>query len=888
MSSEDGIGVTSSEDIENTRKIASVTFLARAWGRRTARIAQRLGPSTTMNEKLTYQQVLAVVSGEQSVKSVMKMLNRICNLTNASVSPHGHARIASGSGKRKFDDFNPSSLDDGVCPENDEWCESAHGISLEGYGDIGDVVMDVDVKTNIHKFMAAFLIVYNLGKSMFDMLGPREETLLQKAENLLTVYERICRGILQTPSSVCGSTSFMDHVCFRRLLCDFFEAFDLWSKPHLVMKVIRVQNLLNGLYHADELLVDGHAEAAVLHIQFLAQRHILRVYLTSLQGDAVAVFRMEIALMQARATRCQNRSTEKVPGDVLSPMNSYQPQKNGEVHSGDGLTDATRHTFMDDVSDEALRSSVMTALNATNPADYLVPSRATLQPIYELLVDPSFRVRADGDCGLEHPSLMRVRVALNATFFDTMVQELSTEPLVFTNLLLFLQELHGSIVDLQIPAEHETIFMYNSGRAPWAGVKESIDRVINIPTILQKIADGKFQWDDWCKLIQDIATTLQQHRPPPRILSPPHIQICLSLCKPFAELSRWKSILQTMQQAGSHGNEGLKPRLLHLAMLFFKNIVRTARLDVYNRVLDSQKDFAKNRGYESMVRMVGPSFQGNESQLLRSHAWIRRSIQLDDGSCLRNFASACTPQQKISAHVDILTIGTVDLICRKSVTMLADKETFPETLLYDIHRVRSMRREINFYIVLSALVSLLSSWAQRNFAQNIGKTYVHDMLGNVAKCLLESEIMSDNVQGLVEMAVQETNLFIRTRRIMVFKSTAMNVDIAFLHLKQSLLESLRDNNNRRLNIFASMFRRTLLARIISRTGTTPSSTLQEGEPNDRIVPRSILAMLHTKMQTLLSLMNKMISVNSIIFEDQYASIIMQQVTSKLMSDFRCE
>jgi len=853
-----------------------------------ARKAQRLGPTTARNEKLTYQQVLVVVSGEQSVKSVMKMILRICNLTNTSPPPRGQEREASESGKRKFDDFEPSLQHDGFCPDNKDWSTSAQGLPLEGHGGIDNVIMNVNVKTNIHKFMAAFLIVYNMGKSMFDMLGSREETLLQKAGNLLRVYEKISKDILRTPSSACISTSSVECDKFRWLLCDFYEAFDSWSKPHLGMKVVRVQNLLDGLYHADELLADGHAEASVLRRRFQAQRHILRIYLTSLQGDVVAVFKMEIALMQCRAVRFRNCSTEQPPGDILFPMNSYQPQSNGEIAPGVELEDATRHTFLEDVSDATLKTSVMSALNSTNPADHLVPTRATLQPIYELLVDPSFRVRADGDCGLEHPSLMRVRVALNATFFDTMVQELSTEPPVFTNLLLFLHELHASIVDLQAPEQHETSFMYRDGMKPWAGIKQGIDRVLDIPSILQQIADGKFKWDGWCKLIRDIATTLQQHRPPPRVLPPLHVQMCLSLCKPVDELSRWTSIQQTMQQAGSYENEGLKPRLLRLAMLFFKNIVRTARLDVYNRVLDSLGDFAKNRGHESMIRMVGLSFKGNEPKLFRTHAWIRRSIQIDGGSCIRKFTAACTSQQKISAYIDILTIGTVDLICRKSITMLADKELFPETLLYDIHRVRNMRKEINFYIVLSALISLLSSWAQKNFAKNISKTYAHDMLECVAKCLLESEIVSDNVQGLVEMAVQKTKLFIRTKQIPVFKCAVTNIDLSFLHLKEVLMASLRDSNNRHLNIFASLFRRSLLARIISRTGSTPSSTLQEERLNDNMVPRRILGVLHPKLQQLLCLMNKMISVNGIIFEEQYSSIIMQQVTSTLMSDFRCD
>ena len=159
LSSEDDTATISLEDIGNAKRIACATFLARVWTRRLARKAQRLGPTTAKNEKLTYQQVLVIACGEQSVKSVMKMLHRICNMSKTAVSACGTERAGSELVKRKLDDFASTSQDDVFCSEQRNYSTSARGISLEGHGDISNVVMNVNVKTNIHKFMAAFLMV---------------------------------------------------------------------------------------------------------------------------------------------------------------------------------------------------------------------------------------------------------------------------------------------------------------------------------------------------------------------------------------------------------------------------------------------------------------------------------------------------------------------------------------------------------------------------------------------------------------------------------------------------------------------------------------------------------------------------------------------------------
>jgi hypothetical protein len=274
-----------------------------------------------------------------------------------------------------------------------------------------------------------------------------------------------------------------------------------------------------------------------------------------------------------------------------------------------------------------------------------------LQLVHELFLDPNFRLSDSGCIGTENLTLSSIREVFQQAFWDSLVDDLRLATPCYVRVLRVLAEVRDGINDLAVNR--------------MAGAASDM---LDIDRITRQAEAGDFGWDGCVKLVSDVVDLIKIVQTPER----------------DAETrARWQMIKDAMHAAEAEE----QPRAFCKALEFLLNRVNVMRVDACNARLTAisgvVRDFGLNYLRDALKERL------DQGTLERTQAWIRRSLDAEVTANAVDLNSLLSGDN--AAFVRVHSMAMLDLVCGNDILV---KETCPETLLFDVHRLVQLQSEI--------------------------------------------------------------------------------------------------------------------------------------------------------------------------------------------------
>jgi hypothetical protein len=701
---------------------------------------------------------------------------------------------------------------------------------------------------NMRKFMTAFMVVYNDGGDMFNYMGVVETELFQKAEAMLASFDKYSSVLRDTPVKIGIAQLVLSDSMFNSLVHAYLGAFDNWERLETYTESVLMVNLLEVLYEAEDLLPSTWPETTRIAKRFSAMRHLLRNRIARLNGVVTCINQIETSIATSRTVRRQIKFQLPKDGDVLLPDAWYM--------TGSTCGESSR-IFLDDAEISHLDVAISNALESSNPAKFLLPETLPVNLIHELMIDPRFHISKDRKNNAEDTLMEDVRTTLNSCFFRRLSQELGLVVPCYRHLLYFFEDIHTSIANLENPDSslHEK-------SKPWAGVKASIDAVIDLSSIKTKIKQGLFDWVSCFKIARDAMVVLQQHHP---------LSVTKGSTSNPISTALWLSVEESLKTPGMYITT--QHTVLCRALLFIQRNVKDAHVSTQNKLIDSARDFVFHHGEQSERHTMDKNVVSGSLTFQRTSAWLKSTISRDNNARLYKTASD-DDLFKIRGIIDLLCEGIVYTTCVHPVSLAVDIETLPETLIMDVHHIRKIRARFNLYTTISSIVSILFLFSKdllrtTDFTAPVITAYV-------TKLLLKQDILSGDAKRLVVITMDYVRRIMKDPR-----------DNGLLVLQAFMMKHVEDKKSTSMAFF-----NTRIANVIRfRVKRPPRNIKDLQDPTqfeilEDTLPNEVVSIISPLIDEIAKELLNIVVVNTKIFLVHYTQMVVQHTTNAFTEGFQ--
>ncbi|KAJ1470496.1 hypothetical protein T484DRAFT_1753848 [Baffinella frigidus] len=757
------------------QKKCAVEVIARVFTRKLCKRASSTAMTIAIADKLTYAALSIQVLAAKTTLGTAKLLRRVCAIATTTTSPVAH--------------------------------------SLTNV-------------TNTRKFMSIFMVLHNNGRNWFELIGSSEKTLLIAARMLMQEFERLRTEALPDASTAPVVTTF------ATLLANYYDVFDMWNRQDALKQLRHLEIVMGTLYETEEYLTDLCPDTLPLRTRLRAQRHVIRMRMSTIATDVAQLEKTETRLMLQRSARFEQRSMPAMQGDTLLPMESYSPasacQQSAESAKG--------------LNYETVSLSISNAIKSMSPADLLLPKPRNIHVVYELLLHPTFFI----GCDMTHsPKIDKMIKVVNRITIRVLRDELASTPRCFTHFISLMRSIQSFIAGLRVSSV-------------WSkALQPSICRLLDMDFITQQIEDGCFNGSSCCKLVRDIVAVFDMHAP---------TYVAHRTRVPGA----WTTIDKEITTAFATDSPDKDAQALAIchAINFVRHLVDGVYNATENTVVEETRSFAKNHGVASMRQVITDRIDLGEIKFDTTNDWLRRTMCSDDGQWMHMYNSSKEPQ-RIQAVSRLVSMGIVAMVCKPNTCYATDAATMPETLGWDFERIRCSRQKFNQLVTVSTISYLVAEWAR-------SKGLRETTLCHVAQPLTSSILKWEDVPGLVSAAMA-----IVRSQMQGFEEADYN------RLHSRLMANLSNANDPVVELFTKRIRRVLLFNI-----NTSSDTSQpvRGSTDDLFggpVSKHVISVISPLVQGMSACIHRMSAINTVVFAEHYNRMVLRNVTNFYVDQISC-
>ena len=285
------------------------------------------------------------------------------------------------------------------------------------------------------------------------------------------------------------------------------------------------------------------------------------------------------------------------------------------------------------------------------------------QLAHELLLDPTFQLEEYG--GRNNLELHHTRDMFQRAFWESLVDDLQLATPCYSRVLHVLGEIRNGVANLQGPNE--------------------LDEVIDLNFIKEQAEAGLYDWNSCRGLMDSIITVIKRVQAPKR----------------EAETTeKWRTFSGRLDCPAEE-----RPRVLSEGMELLLDRLNTMRIDAANARLRLIARSIADTGVDYERGHFEKKLKDGKVSLERATEWlgtaIRQEVERNEG--LR----ASLVDGSASAFLHVHSAAMLAL-----VTEPIDGETYPETLLLDVHRLSSYQEEFRQQTTAAALYVMASQMLQ--------------------------------------------------------------------------------------------------------------------------------------------------------------------------------
>ena len=285
------------------------------------------------------------------------------------------------------------------------------------------------------------------------------------------------------------------------------------------------------------------------------------------------------------------------------------------------------------------------------------------QLAHELRLDPTFQLEEYG--GRNNLELHHTRDMFQRAFWESLVDDLQLATPCYSRVLHVLGEIRNGVANLQGPNE--------------------LDEVIDLNFIKEQAEAGLYDWNSCRGLMDSIITVIKRVQAPKR----------------EAETTeKWRTFSARLDCPAEE-----RPRVLSEGMELLLDRLNTMRIDAANARLRLIARSIADTGVDYERGHFEKKLKDGKVSLERATEWlgtaIRQEVERNEG--LR----ASLVDGSASAFLHVHSAAMLAL-----VTEPIDGETYPETLLLDVHRLSSYQEEFRQQTTAAALYVMASQMLQ--------------------------------------------------------------------------------------------------------------------------------------------------------------------------------
>jgi hypothetical protein len=285
------------------------------------------------------------------------------------------------------------------------------------------------------------------------------------------------------------------------------------------------------------------------------------------------------------------------------------------------------------------------------------------QLAHELLLDPTFQLDESGGCSVENPVFHRIRESFHQAFWDSLVDDLRLATPCYVRVLRVLAEIRDGISEL-------------AGSLQSGAIAEAVD----LDFIKQQAEAGLYGWESCKNLVASIVAVIKRVQAPKRDNETD---------------AKWKENAKMMQEASADE----QPRALCKALEFLLDRVNAMRIDAANARLRLIAPVIKDHGIDYERGKFQDKLNDGTLTLERTTAWIRKAV-------------ADVVWRKVVSKEDLVSGKASDFYSVHFDAMLSlvashdkiTRDTSPETLLFDVHRLCMLQREYSGEVQVATML----------------------------------------------------------------------------------------------------------------------------------------------------------------------------------------
>lgn len=475
----------------------------------------------------------------------------------------------------------------------------------------------IDEKPNIRVFLAAFMLIAR-PDNCFETVGYLERNVLNSANELVNCFKDICNRIESNKSITLND--WCSYMPFIEKLNDYLTKFKDWKVPDENKLAERIKHAVTALYRAESHLTLNNPEYLSMKKEFGAQKIKLRSKMIQIAG-VQALKELDNQLKEAGIFN------EDLPTDNIQEIPNNT--------NASGLSS--------------------------------LPGRMTNEQLaHELLLDPTFKLDAEGAGYIDNPILSKVRESFKIAFWNSLVDDLKLSPPCYIRVIKVIGEVRDGIIDL-VPSRSKEL-------------KEMIDT-----SYWREQSELKnLDWTSCISLIKGI------------------LYIIIEIAEPFRK-EEIKTSIKNLEQEMIDSKPEQHPESFCKALEYVLSRVNIMRVDAANSRLRRIQHVINNHGVEYEQAHMAKKLKANPNYLIITPKWIHNTI--DDE--LKNGRVDLTKiiNGDASTYLNIYTAAVLNLIKNKEPLQISD---CPETLKLDIIRLQKYNIDFHFDVTAACMIMMAS------------------------------------------------------------------------------------------------------------------------------------------------------------------------------------
>ena len=365
-------------------------------------------------------------------------------------------------------------------------------------------------------------------------------------------------------------------------------------------------------------------------------------------------------------------------------------------------------------TDLAKLDEVLPTLKTSVSSELARRQRMTNEQLaHELMLDPRFQLLDNGGA-VENPVFKRINQSFHQAFWDSVVDDLKLDPPCYVRVLRVLVEVRDGISQLAASVESSLIA-----------------EIIDLDLMKQQASQGT-TWESSMSFIGAIVGVILRVQAPQR----------------GEETSgKWNDLHKVMLKAEPEE----KPSLFCNALEFLLNRVNVMRIDAANARLRLNAPIILDHGILYEQGKLQDKITAGTLTLEKTKAWIQTAISRQ-ASVQPDFKALISNGVE-SSYMLVHNLAVVNIATDNTKEVLA--ENVPETLAFDVHRLKCSQVEFNSLV--SASTMLLTAASQLKYVN--GPPVVMQLrLQSLADHILAQPVGSTMSAAHIEMAMSNSEL----------------------------------------------------------------------------------------------------------------------------------